>query len=396
MRLCHWSGCSALAALLTLGAGFILESEADDGFVPPAHSEINPAIDRGVAWLLEAQREDGSWGPTVSDQRYSGAPGGPGHFTGPTAFALFTLAGCEVSPDSKKFKTALKWLRGQRSRLRETYTSYERSALVLMLAEIDRQRSKRKRGKARVRVKTTKNPRTRPKGSFLSRSEWRWLDENVQALLLHVKGRSGVGYWEMKPGYTDMSATQFAALAFRAASLCGYPIADADSAFWKDLAIYHVRNQNGDGSFSYLPGTPTEWSLGMTAAALSTLVICREQMSLLDQPIPRSINTRIERGQAFLSRHFEADRNVAKVRKRQRYHFCYLYAIERVGVLTGRKEFGEKDWYLRGARYLVDAQHKSGRWTDETCIRPKDVLGTCFALLFLKKATIPVVTPRGK
>ena len=70
--------------------------------------------------------------------------------------------------------------------------------------------------------------------------------------------------------------------------------------------------------------------------------------------------------------------------------------MERVGVLSGCRVLGGKDWYLRGARYLLDAQHKSGRLTDPRCIRPRDVLGTCFALLFLKKATIPVVTPRGK
>ena len=35
---------------------------------------------------------------------------------------------------------------------------------------------------------------------------------------------------------------------------------------------------------------------------------------------------------------------------------------------------------------------QGGGWTDRSCMDPEDTLGTCFALLFLKKATLPAVT----
>ena len=73
----------------------------------------------------------------------------------------------------------------------------------------------------------------------------------------------------------------------------------------------------------------------------------------------------------------------------------HLYGIERVGALSGRHEIGGKAWYPRGAEWLVEQQKESGAWEDETCMRPREVLGTCFALLFLKKATPPAVTVSG-
>ena len=42
---------------------------------------------------------------------------------------------------------------------------------------------------------------------------------------------------------------------------------------------------------------------------------------------------------------------------------------------------------------MVDFRKENGRWRDKTCMKPRDVLGTCFALLFLKRATVPVITP---
>ena len=39
-----------------------------------------------------------------------------------------------------------------------------------------------------------------------------------------------------------------------------------------------------------------------------------------------------------------------------------LYGIERAGRLTGRRFFGDKDWYRVGCEYLVAAQNRDGSW----------------------------------
>jgi len=67
----------------------------------------------------------------------------------------------------------------------------------------------------------------------------------------------------------------------------------------------------------------------------------------------------------------------------------YLYAIERVGMLYDTALLGAKDWYLDGARWLLQQQGPNGAW-DGNKLYPNPsnpTFDTCFAILFLKKAT---------
>jgi len=128
----------------------------------------------------------------------------------------------------------------------------------------------------------------------------------------------------------------------------------------------------------------------MTACGVGSLLICKEQMELSeDRKPPAWIDDAIAKGTEWLDKNFDAGQNAAAPRQEL---FYYLYGVERVGDLSGRKEFNGKDWYLRGALLLLERQMGDGKWEDSTGFPPTDVLGTCFALLFLKRATIPVVT----
>lgn len=71
------------------------------------------------------------------------------------------------------------------------------------------------------------------------------------------------------------------------------------------------------------------------------------------------------------------------------WYYYYLYAIERVGMLYDTALLGAKDWYLDGARWLLQQQGASGAW-DGNKLYPNPsnpTFDTCFAILFLKKAT---------
>jgi len=71
------------------------------------------------------------------------------------------------------------------------------------------------------------------------------------------------------------------------------------------------------------------------------------------------------------------------------WYYYYLYAIERVGMLTDTALLGQKDWYLDGARWLLQQQAANGSW-DGNKLYPNPsnpTYDTCFAILFLKKAT---------
>ena len=63
--------------------------------------QINKAIKDGVVWLKKAQRKDGSWGPVVANRVYGQKKAGGDRNrdeTGPTAFALYTLASAVALP----------------------------------------------------------------------------------------------------------------------------------------------------------------------------------------------------------------------------------------------------------------------------------------------------------
>jgi hypothetical protein len=77
--------------------------------------------------------------------------------------------------------------------------------------------------------------------------------------------------------------------------------------------------------------------------------------------------------------------------KRVRF-FYYLYALERVGMLYGTEWIGPNKWYPIGANQILSEQHPDGSWhqtplPDDEGTREWD---TCWAILFLKRATRPL------
>jgi hypothetical protein len=60
--------------------------------------------------------------------------------------------------------------------------------------------------------------------------------------------------------------------------------------------------------------------------------------------------------------------------------------------VTGTKRLGEHDWYDAGARSLLSRQRKDGWWLGPE----RAVLATSFALLFLARGSLAVVTPDAR
>ena len=70
----------------------------------------------------------------------------------------------------------------------------------------------------------------------------------------------------------------------------------------------------------------------------------------------------------------------------------YMYAVERAGMLYDTVKFGDHDWYLEGAKHLVRTQKDNGSWGNKQDKPEENTWDTCFAILFLKKATRGVVS----
>lgn len=84
-------------------------------------------------------------------------------------------------------------------------------------------------------------------------------------------------------------------------------------------------------------------------------------------------------GVAWIADNFSVTGNP---KKGNDWHYYYLYGLERAGMLYDTPKFGAKDWYTEGAWYLIDNQ-KEGGWGS--------VENTCFAILFLRRATRALV-----
>ena len=67
----------------------------------------------------------------------------------------------------------------------------------------------------------------------------------------------------------------------------------------------------------------------------------------------------------------------------KKHHLYYLYGLERVGMLFGTEKIGSHGWYAEGANYLMEQQGADGSW--------ENPIDTCFAILFLRRATRPLV-----
>lgn len=88
-------------------------------------------------------------------------------------------------------------------------------------------------------------------------------------------------------------------------------------------------------------------------------------------------------GFAWMTTHFAVDKNP----ENQSWHYYYLYGLERACVLAQRPNVGDHDWYREGAEYLLANQRGAG-WQSAAADGPENA--TCFAILFLTRATIPV------
>ncbi len=89
-------------------------------------------------------------------------------------------------------------------------------------------------------------------------------------------------------------------------------------------------------------------------------------------------------GLQWLNKNFSV---TANPKGNARWHYYYLYGLERAGMLFGTEHIGDHKWYRTGAEYLLQNQAGDGGWKG-------DPVDTCFAILFLRRATrrLPVAT----
>lgn len=306
--------------------------------------QIDKAIERGVEYLCNEQLRDGSWGLHGD---YIGGRGG---------LVLYTLLQCGVSRNHPAVQRAVAYLDGC-----DPDRTYATTTMLLAYDALrDGTRQKR-------------------------------IEELVEKLLLWQKPGGDWGYPHAGP---DLSCTQYAALGLYIGQKHGIKI---DPSHFRDLLDSledyrgkpeKIPNPNiGEGrtgtskveiaGYRYRRHAENQPCTGsMTTAALAVMQICKAG---LGKKLRRTTRNQIERktdaAMIWMGKHFTPTKNPFGG-----HHYYYLYGCERVGALLRTEQFGKHWWYIDGAKFLVDKQDKKdGKWGSVT--------DTCFALLFLRRAT---------
>jgi hypothetical protein len=206
------------------------------------------------------------------------------------------------------------------------------------------------------------------------------------------KVRHKIAVKKMKDGPEtgDNSNTQYAALGLRACYDSGIAIPEGvvllAVKWWRESQHPPSEKEGVYGGRGWNYKTREADKRGpyhaMTAGGTACLVI-------YDYMLKREWenDSFVKSGMKWLTDHFRVDKN-----------YYYMYGLERVGILYGTPTLGTHDWYQEGARLLLKEQKADGSWGDH---KDKDdtkekesernTQETCFAILFLKKATRPLV-----
>jgi hypothetical protein len=181
-------------------------------------------------------------------------------------------------------------------------------------------------------------------------------------------------------GYSSNS--QYAALGLRACAEAGIllPVETLTLAqkSWTD-------SQNADGGWCYYDKGSAASYGSMTSGGVASLAIYDHLLRKDPKKDPA-----LRAGMTWLGEHFAVTSHGPTPWKDYLARHYYLYALERAGLLAGVETFGSREWYAEGARALLASQTSEGAWDAGDWGGRQPVWDTCFAILFLRRATRPL------
>ncbi len=366
--------------------------------------QVNTAIAKGLAWLRKKQARSGSWGDVIAGAIYGG--GDPNsaykHPAGPTALALYTLLKCKVQARDPLVRKGFEFIK---KRYKKPGGSYETSVLLLAVcATADNTKTSR--------AKKAKKAKPKLKGEYR-----KWAQQLVDHLVTKKVDR-GWRYQVNDPGSThggenDLSSMQLATLALFSAHQLGIKV---KPRVWEDILSYSLDQQEDSGpekvytdpatkekrtdnarGFSYIKGdeAPKHGNAcgSMTACGLANIMMARhvlsdggrQQKKWDERADAKKVQQCVYDGLAWLDHNWSPFENPPG--NPFNYHVYYLYSLERAMDLIGDQLVGKHSWYSEMGQGLINSQKADGSWHTNSTHEPKDTLDTCFALLFLKRAT---------
>ncbi len=312
---------------------------------------VQRSIDRGIAYLRKTQNARGGW------EEYSRQS------CGLSALCTLAMLNASVSREDPDIVRAIRYLRSF-----EPKQTYSVALQTLVYCQL---------GAAGDLPRIRRNVE--------------WLVQSQKT----AGSADRIGSWGYGKQLTsgDPSNSQFALLALGAAQDRGITI---DPTVFMRAHTYWINRQQSEGGWGY--GSRASGS--MTCAGIASIIIAG---SRVDPDVGNnqirccggstSDEQAIEKGIQWLGSRFDVEGNPGVEAGTK---FYYLYALERVGRLSGRRFIGERDWYREGAEYLIKVQDQlQGFWSNVGAMETSNI-ATSFALLFLSKGKRQVVAGRLK
>jgi hypothetical protein len=388
--------------------------------------KVDEAIKRGVAYLKQAQGDNGLWRFGINapsdDQGDAGA--------GAAALAATALLECGVPATDPVIEKAAAALRTASVKMTYTYSLatlvmfFDRlgdpgdialieSVTVRLLAgqqadggwkyqcpaisEAEMRRLTEHIKEYNELRSQDKLPKTAPR----KRRTQADLPKEIIAQLVQItRGRN------FQPTVGDNSNTQFAGLALWIARKYGLPVDQAlgrlesttrqqqySNGGWE----YNRRVQQGPQGRAMMMGMMVEGA--MTCSGLLSLAVnsgavndrAREQNPKAKKRVRHpERDPAVRAGFAVVAASMgEPEDNNGRQPPRlmptpRKDPYYFLWSVERVAMIYGLKTIGKKDWYKWGAETLVGNQAADGSWTATY----GGVVDTSFALLFLRRSNL--------
>jgi hypothetical protein len=386
---------------------------------PKFWKDVDGAIDRGVAWLLSQQRPSGRW-TAFEDER------GSLYELGMQSLCMLACVKGGVPLDDPRMVKANRALASIYETQKNNLQTYE-VGLVLML--LDARSSEQLR-----RFEGSKDKKKRK----ASAADLEWA--KALALWLQLKQKPQ-GMWRYPTGGVDLSNTQYAALGLWSAHRLGLRVDKGvvrrmmeavlqlqQKQDTKKVPFYAdpervLKHKNGESvSSSYITAAgwrynPPEqikrgktmvtvgypYSGSMTTAGIAVLATGRDILGTDDSWNDKVQDGKVRRamwsGLGWLQQNWDVWDNPGH---NGNWVFYWLYGLERAGQLCGTDFVGLHDWYVEGAKRLMEDQRDDGSWP----LKPRskrpdsdnerwqsDQVDTAFAILFLTRATPKIKTP---
>lgn len=377
-----------ITALISFSSLLAFQDKKQD---KPTQKEIDAAVNKGIKWLEVKLIEFFKDGAKDDPRNF---------FALKEELFLYTFVHADLNEKNEIFKKLLKKMLSKKPAAKQTYNltieimalvSYDPIRFQDRIAEcvqalVDRQ---------------CKNGQWSYKGTHVV--DDKDIDEiptdtNKNKLKKIVIKRN---HWGQESG--DNSNSQYAALALRA---CYEAEIHVEKQVLKLAKECWEKSQNQDGGWDYHykennwkgtdqvdkePKYLTTSYGSMTVGGLSSLAGYKY---MLKEDTKKDIH--IKKGIEWITKNFSVEKNpkIPDDRSYGGWLYYFLYGLERAGALVDVEKFGSHDWYNKGAKYILKHQQKDGHWSglvDKSAVEMKgDYMGsidTCFAILFLKRAT---------